>query len=168
MFEVFLSFSGIDIPFTWKERRLNIKQNFELFLHDVKVWDRLNKNWSSHYIMKGYKFFWNTEYFIIMSRLQHGFLSCLYRLSLPAGLSILYWQRAAVLAGRPTFARPCEGVHKSRSLMSSSLLLQQCPACLVRLIWIVFVMGGSMWPYICYFVGCCLHDLYNIAHIILV
>ena len=27
--------------------------------------------------------------------------------------------------------------------MSSSLLLQQCPACLVRLTWIVFVMGCS-------------------------
>ena len=27
--------------------------------------------------------------------------------------------------------------------MSSSLLLQQCPACLVRLTWIVFVMGGN-------------------------
>ena len=30
--------------------------------------------------------------------------------------------------------------------MSSSLLFQQCPACLVRLTWIVFVMGGR-WPY---------------------
>ena len=30
--------------------------------------------------------------------------------------------------------------------MSSSLLFQQCPACLVRLTWIVFVMGGK-WPY---------------------
>ena len=28
------------------------------------------------------------------------------------------------------------------SLMSSSELLQRCPACLVRLTWIVFVMGG--------------------------
>ena len=37
-----------------------------------------------------------------------------------------------VCAGRPAFARPCVGVHKSTSLMSSSLLLQQCPACLVR------------------------------------
>ena len=37
-----------------------------------------------------------------------------------------------VRAGRPAFARPCVGVHKSTSLMSSSLLLQQCPACLVR------------------------------------
>ena len=34
-----------------------------------------------------------------------------------------------VRAGRPAFARPCVGVHKSTSLMSSSLLLQQCPAC---------------------------------------
>ena len=51
-----------------------------------------------------------------------------------------------VRASRPAFARPCVGVHKSTSLMSSSLLLQQCPACLVRLTWIVFVIGGR-WPY---------------------
>ena len=51
-----------------------------------------------------------------------------------------------VCAGRPAFARPCVGVHKSTSLMSSSLLLQQCPVCLVRLTWIVFVIGGR-WPY---------------------
>ena len=37
-----------------------------------------------------------------------------------------------VRAGRPAFAWPCVGVHKSTSLMSSSLLLQQCPTCLVR------------------------------------
>ena len=51
-----------------------------------------------------------------------------------------------VRAGRPAFARLYVGVHWSISLMSSSLLLQQCPACLVRLAWIVFVMGGR-WPY---------------------
>ena len=51
-----------------------------------------------------------------------------------------------VRAGRPAFARPCVGIHKSTSLMSSSLLLQQCPACLVRLTWIVFMIGGR-WPY---------------------
>ena len=49
-----------------------------------------------------------------------------------------------VLAGRPAFARPYVGVHRSTSLMSSSLLLQQCPACLVRLTWIVFVIGGRI------------------------
>ena len=57
-----------------------------------------------------------------------------------------------VLAGRPAFARPYVGVHRSTSLMSSSLLLQQCPACLVRLTWIVFMMG-SRWPYSWCFVG---------------
>ena len=62
----------------------------------------------------------------------------------------------SVLAGRPAFVRPCEGVHKSTSLISSSLLLQQCPACFGK------------WPYSCCFVGYCLHDLFNIAHIILV
>ena len=36
-----------------------------------------------------------------------------------------------VRAGHPAFARPYVGVHRSTSLMSSSLLLQQCPACLV-------------------------------------
>ena len=51
-----------------------------------------------------------------------------------------------VRAGRPTFARPYVGAHRSTSLTSSSLLLQQCPACLVRLTWIVFVVGGR-WPY---------------------
>ena len=65
-----------------------------------------------------------------------------------------------VRAGRPAFALPCVGVHWSTSLMSSSLLLQQCPACLVRLTWIVFVMGGR-WPYSWCLVGCCRQDLFN-------
>ena len=33
-----------------------------------------------------------------------------------------------IRAGRPAFVRPYVGVHRSTSLMSSSLLLQQCPA----------------------------------------
>ena len=71
-----------------------------------------------------------------------------------------------VRAGRPAFARPCVGIHKSTSLMSSSLLLQQCPACLVRLTWIVFVIGGR-WPYSWCLVGCCCQDLFMIARSIL-
>ena len=67
-----------------------------------------------------------------------------------------------VRAGRPAFARPCVGIHKSTSLMSSSLLLQQCPACLVRLTWIDFVIGGR-WPYSWCLVGCCCQDLLRIA-----
>ena len=66
-------------------------------------------------------------------------------------------------AGRPGFARPCMGVHKSTSLMSSSLLLQQCPACLVRLTWIVFVIGGR-WPYSWCLVECCRQWFYPSIH----
>ena len=72
-----------------------------------------------------------------------------------------------VRAGRLAFARPYVGVHKSTSLMSSSLLLQQCPACLVRLTWIVFVIGGRS-PYSWCLVGCCRQDLLKIARSILV
>ena len=46
--------------------------------------------------------------------------------------------------------------------MSSSLLLQQCPTCLVHLTWIVFVMGDR-WPYSCCFEECCLQVLFSIT-----
>ena len=51
--------------------------------------------------------------------------------------------------------------------MSLSYFLKQCPAYLVRQIWMVLEMGGR-WPYNCCFVGCCFQDLFNIAHNILV
>ena len=63
----------------------------------------------------------------------------------------------SVLAGRSTFARPCEGVHRSMPLMSSYFLLQRCSACLVCLTWIVFMMDGR-WPYSNCFVEYCLQD----------
>ena len=72
-----------------------------------------------------------------------------------------------VWAGHLAFSRPYAGVHRSMSLMSWSLLLQQCPACLVCLTWIVFVMGGR-WPNSLCLVGCCHQDLFNIARSILV
>ena len=72
-----------------------------------------------------------------------------------------------VQTGCPAFARPYVGVHRSTSLMSSSLLLQQCPACLVRLICIVFVIVHR-WPNSWCLVGCCRQDLFNIARSILV
>ena len=65
-----------------------------------------------------------------------------------------------VRAGRPAFARPYVGVHKSTSLMSSFLLLQKCPACLVRLTWIVFMIGGR-WPYSWCLVGRCRQGLFK-------
>ena len=72
-----------------------------------------------------------------------------------------------VRAGRPAFDWPYAGVHRSTSLTISSLLLQQCLACLVRLACIVFVIGGR-WPYSWRRVGCCCQDLFNIARNILV
>ena len=72
-----------------------------------------------------------------------------------------------VQAGCLVLAQPYVGVHRSTSLMSSSLLLQQCPACLVRLTWMVFVMGGR-WPYSWCFVRCYCQDLFTIARNILV
>ena len=63
-----------------------------------------------------------------------------------------------VRAGRPAFARPCEGVHTCTSFMSSFLL---------RLTMRFSVMGGR-WPYSCCFVGHYLQDLFNIARSILV
>ena len=65
-----------------------------------------------------------------------------------------------VRAGRPAFAWPYVGVHRSTSLTSSSLLLRQCPACLARLTCIVFVMGGK-WPYSWRLVGCCRQDFWK-------
>ena len=51
--------------------------------------------------------------------------------------------------------------------MSSSLLLQLCPTCLVRLTWMVLKMGGK-WLYSCCFVGSCFQDSFIIARSILV
>ena len=48
------------------------------------------------------------------------------------------------LADHTAYAYSCEEVHRSMSLMNSSLLLRQCPACLVRLTWIVYVLGGML------------------------
>ena len=65
-----------------------------------------------------------------------------------------------VRAGRPAFDWPYVGVHRSTSLTISSLLLQQCPVCLVRLAYIVFVTGGR-WPYSWRLVVGCCQDLFN-------
>ena len=72
-----------------------------------------------------------------------------------------------VRAGRPASDWPYAGFHRSTSLTISSLLLQQCPACLVHLACMVFVIGGR-WLYSWRLVGCCCQDLFNIALNILV
>ena len=94
-----------------------------------------------------------------MSRYQHRYLwpspaNTPYCSLLPAGLqdrigtALLYVVSSCL----------CSSMWRG----SQSLLLQQCPACLVRLILIVFLLGGR-WLYRCCFVGCCLQELFNIA-----
>ena len=69
---------------------------------------------------------------------------------------------------RPTvLVCPCIGAHRSTSLTSSSSLLQQCQPCLVRFSLMVCVIVGRC-PYIYFFVGCCLQDLFRAARSILV
>ena len=68
---------------------------------------------------------------------------------------------------RPAFDRLYVGIPRSTSLMSLSLLLQQCPACLVRLAWIVFVMEGR-WQYSWCLVGCCRQDFCSYIRVIYV
>ena len=48
------------------------------------------------------------------------------------------------------------------SFMSSSLLLQPCPVCLVRRTWMVLEMGGR-WSYNCCLVRYCFQDLFSTA-----
>ena len=112
----------------------NIKHFFKLAMHEVRF--------TRAFLRSHYKI--TIIIIIIMSCHQHGyrwlfFATLLYRPLLPAGLQeyTLYWRRAVVcmyvLAARLAFARSCEGVHRNTLLMNSSLLLQQCLACLVCL-----------------------------------
>ena len=99
---------------------------------------------------------------IILSCYQHGYFWA--SLATPPFLPLLlaglpgiiqYLHRAAVcmfeLDALPLLV-PVKGFHRTTSLTSSSLLLQQCPAGLVCLLLIVFVING-WWPYSCCFVG---------------
>ena len=114
---------------------------------------------------------------IIMSCRQHGYplpslATSPYHSSPPAGLQgyilcphivavckfelvvlLLLGHMWGSLGVHHLWARPC--------------FSSKCPACLVRLTWIVFVMGGK-WPYSWCLVGCCRQDLFNIARNILV
>ena len=94
-----------------------------------------------------------------------------YRLLLPGGLQEYLLYRHTVAVCRFELSVMPFHVHVKGSIgvtsLSSSLLLHQCPTCLVRLILIFFVMVGR-WPYSCCFVGYCLQDLFKIARSILV
>ena len=76
------------------------------------------------------------------------------------------WPSSATRPYRPLFSRPCEG-GQQKYIAYKLALLQQCPTCLARVIWMAFEMGGRC-TYSCCFVGCCLQDLFNTVRSILV
>ena len=109
---------------------------------------------SSTFFMQLY-FFFNLYIYIyiiiiiIISLYQHGYpwpslTTPPYRPLLLSGLQGYIPYRLRAVAYKFELARPCEGVHRSTSLTSPSLLLQECLACLVYLILIVsrWVVGG--------------------------
>ena len=51
--------------------------------------------------------------------------------------------------------------------LCSALFFEQCPACLVRLFWMVVEMGYR-WSHGCCFIRCCFQDLFSIVPSILV
>ena len=118
-------------------------------------WLQLERSWYT-LLMKPYHHHVAPSAQISLTLFPHPSLS-----SIASGRS----SRSYHIAGHP--ACPYEMVHQSMSLMSLSLLLQQCPTCLGHLTLIIFGMGGK-WLYSCCFVGCYLQDLFNIAHSILV
>ena len=126
----------------------NLFGNFFLFLVSI----------INHYLINRLHLFWDSfEWFCLQISHHHHHVVLVARISLTLSRlfsrSFIASGRSSgqhpvsshscwmyVRAGRSAFAWPCVGVHKSTSLMSSNLLLQQCPACLVRLTWIVFVI----------------------------
>ena len=70
-------------------------------------------------------------------------------------------------ADRPILVCSCVGVYRWTLLVSSLLLLQQCPTCLVCLTWMVCEMVGK-YPYRCWILECCFWDLFNMVRSILV
>ena len=101
-------------------------------------WNKIQK-----FLKKWFFIYYRNEIFVFLKSSHHHHVTLVARISLTlsrhSSLSFIALVRSSgqhpvsshscwmyVRAGRPAFARPCVGVHKSTSLMSSSLLLQQC------------------------------------------
>ena len=172
----------ISVPLKSNEKFCNNKYHSTAGIHHAKIrikffftpkWDHIANNLQNASFLAP-RFKLNININIINHHQHHHHVVPLARISLTLSrhfsLSFIAFGRSSglhpvsshsccmyVRAGRPAFAWPYAGVYKSASLMSSSLLLQQCPTCLVRLTWIVFVMRGR-WPYSWWLVGCCRQD----------
>ena len=127
------------------------KVKSSLYIHTKYIWFGLvgfyGISTTEVYLMTNPLYTYIIIIIIIMSLCQHRYFWPSLAIPpycplLPAGLQGYIPYRYVGSSWTSCLCRPCEGVHMSTSLMSSSLLLQQCPACLVRLILIVFVIGG--------------------------
>ena len=134
---------------------ISVYQNYSLFHSWPHVHIKIRIMWTSE-VFSFLNHIYRLHYVLIQRSYHDVRLARIsLTLSLHVSLSFIAFGRSSglhpvsshsccmnVRAGRPAFDRPYVGVHRSTSLTISSLLLQQCPACLVRLTWIVFVVGG--------------------------
>ena len=88
----------------------------------------------NHYVVLTVRISLNLFHHLSLSSFASSRSSRLY----PVSVQSCCW---LVPFGQPTPAPPYEGVLWRTSLMSSFVLCQQCPACLVRLIWMVMRWG---------------------------
>ena len=123
------------VTYTW---RLNteFKQLPYWYLYTASVFSICVKH-HHHHVTLSARIFRTPSHHISISSIAFGRSSGLHPVS--AQSSCMF-----IRAGRPAFARTCEGVHRSTSLTSSSLLLQQCPVYLVSLIFVTVVGGHTV------------------------
>ena len=122
-----------------KKKKIEIKQNKTRQNSSIQIKQKLRTDSVRNSGKINRPWFPDLIIIFIMSCHQRGSpwpspVTRLYRPSLPVGLqssnhpvspqSWCIW----VLAGRPAFDCSCEGVHRSKLLMSSCQHLQQCPA----------------------------------------
>ena len=114
-----------------------------------KIWMGLRTSWMTLVCVYIYIYIYHYHHVVPLARIsltlfRHFSLSLIVS-SRSSGLHPVFSHSCCmyVRVGRLAFARPYVGVHRSTSLMSLSLLLQQCPACLVHLTWIVFKMASG-------------------------
>ena len=136
------------------------------------LWAVFNKSWKQN----PYQYLYMTTY--LLSNHHHHHITVLAQISLTLSRhpSLSSIQLTACIGTQLLYISSswssclCSflwGILRTTLLMSSSLLLQQCPGCLVPLIWMVFKMGAR-WPYSRCFVGCCRQDLFHTACCVLV
>jgi len=99
-----------------------------------------------------------------ISRQPYPIIDCSQEI--PCTASSICWSMY-IFTQRSTLVCLCADFHRKMSFTSLSLILQQCPACLVHLTRMVWVISGK-WPYSCFLVGCCFYNLFKITYCILV